>query len=78
MKVIGYGWIKSGETLQAAMQRYGVPEEIKTGEQVIHAQKGLFTSPGEARKDFKKTVDDKKHRKSAKPRFFRVVLQELE
>lgn len=78
MKVIGYGWIKAGETLTAAMDRYGVPKEIKTGEQVINAEKALFKSPNEARKDFKKKVDDKEHRKSAKPRYFRVVLQELD
>ena len=77
MKVIGYGWIKSGETLQAAMERYGVPEEIKSGHQTIKAEKGLFSSPVEARKDFKKALDDKSNRKSAKPRFFRVALEEI-
>lgn len=78
MKVIGYGWIKAGETLSAAMDRYGVPKEIKTGEQVIKAERALFKSPNAAKKDFKTRVDAKEHRKSAKPRFFRVVLQELE
>jgi len=53
MKVIGYGWIKSGETLEAAMDRYGVPKEIKSGEQTIKAEKALCKSPAEARKDFK-------------------------
>lgn len=78
MKVIGYGWIKAGETLSAAMERYGVPKEIKTGEQVIKAERALFKSPNEARKDFKTRVESKEHRRSAKPRFFRVVLQEME
>lgn len=78
MKVIGYGWIKAGETLTAAMDRYGVPKEIKTGEQTIIAERGLFKSPNEARLDFKDRVEAKEHRKSAKPRFFRVVLQEME
>lgn len=80
MKVIGYGWIKAGETLNAAMERYGVPKEIKTGEQMIKAEKALSKSPNEARSDFKKALKEKKmvQRKSAKPRFFRVVLQELE
>lgn len=78
MKVIGYGWIKAGETLEAAMNRYGVPKEIKTGEQVIRAEKGLFKSSIEAKKDFKEKVEKKEYRKSAKPRFFRVVLQDLE
>ena len=78
MKVIGYGWIKAGETLAAAMDRYGVPKEIKSGEQTIIAERGLFKSPNEARLDFKHRVETKEHRKSAKPRFFRVVLQEME
>lgn len=78
MKVIGYGWIKAGETLSAAMDRYGVPKEIKTGEQVIKAERALFKSPTAARQDFKSRVKKKEHRKSAKPRFFRVVLQEME
>jgi hypothetical protein len=78
MKVIGYGWIKAGETLSAAMDRYGVPKEIKSGEQVIKAEKALFKTPNAARKDFKNKVEKKEHRKSAKPRYFRVVLQEME
>lgn len=78
MKVIGYGWIKAGETLTTAMDRYGVPKEITTQEQVIKAERGLFKSTNDARKDFKERVDNKEHRRSAKPRFFRVVLQELE
>lgn len=78
MKVIGYGWIKAGETLSTAMDRYGVPKEIKTGEQVINAERALFKSTNAARKDFKERVEKKEHRTSAKPRFFRVVLQELE
>lgn len=78
MKVIGYGWIKAGETLTKAMDRYGVPKEITTEEQVIKAERALFKSPNEARKDFKTRVDAKEHRKSAKPRYFRVVLQELD
>lgn len=78
MKVIGYGWIKAGETLSAAMERYGVPKEIKTGEQMISAERGLFKNPTAARKDFKARVAKKEHRRSAKPRFFRVVLQEME
>jgi hypothetical protein len=32
----------------------------------------------EAKKDFAKAVEDKTHRTSAKPRFIRVVLEELE
>lgn len=78
MKVIGYGWIKAGETLSVAMDRYGVPKEIKSGEQIINAEKALFKNPNEARKDFKEKVETKEHRKSAKPRFFRVVLQEVD
>jgi len=78
MKLIGYGWIKAGETLSAAMDRYGVPKEIKSGEQTITAERALFKSTLEAKRDFKQRVDKKEHRKSAKPRFFRVVLQELE
>lgn len=78
MKVIGYGWIKAGETLSAAMERYGVPKEIKTGEQVIRAEKALFKNQAMARKDFVEKVEKKEHRKSAKPRFFRVVLKELD
>lgn len=78
MKVIGYGWIKAGETLSAAMDRYGVPKEIKTGEQIIKAERALFKSNNEAKRDFKQRVDKKEHRKSAKPRYFRVVLQEME
>lgn len=78
MKVIGYGWIKAGETLTAAMDRYGVPKEIKSGEQIIKAERALAKTPNEARRDFKQRVDAKEHRKSAKPRFFRVVLQEME
>lgn len=78
MKVIGYGWIKAGETLTAAMDRYGVPKEITQGEQLITAERALFKNPGAARKDFKQRVEQKEHRKSAKPRYFRVVLQELE
>ncbi len=78
MKVIGYGWIKAGETLTAAMDRYGVPKEIHTGEQVINAERALFKSSNDARKDFKTRVEQKEHRKSAKPRYFRVVLQEME
>lgn len=78
MKVIGYGWIKAGETLRAAMDRYGVPAEIKTGEQIIKAERALFKNQGDALKDFKERVKKKEHRRSAKPRFFRVVLQEVE
>lgn len=78
MKVIGYGWIKAGETLTAAMDRYGVPKEIKSGEQMIKAERALAKTPNEARKDFKQRVEKKEHRRSAKPRFFRVVLQEME
>lgn len=78
MKVIGYGWIKAGETLTAAMDRYGVPKEIKSGEQIIKAERALAKTPNEARRDFKTRVDKKEHRRSAKPRFFRVVLQEME
>lgn len=78
MKVIGYGWIKAGETLSTAMDRYGVPKEITTEQQVIKAERGLFKSKGEAKSDFKKRVDKKEHRKSAKPRFFRLALQEME
>lgn len=78
MKVIGYGWIKAGETLSAAMERYGVPKEIKTGEQVISAEKALFKNQAMAKKDFIEKVKTKEHRKSAKPRYFRVVLQELD
>lgn len=78
MKVIGYGWIKAGETLTTAMDRYGVPKEITTEEQVIKAERSLFKTTYDAKKDFKERVDKKEHRKSAKPRFFRVVLQELE
>lgn len=78
MKVIGYGWIKAGETLTTAMDRYGVPKEITTEEQVIKAERSLFKTTYDAKRDFKDRVDKKEHRKSAKPRFFRVVLQELE
>lgn len=78
MKVIGYGWIKAGETLTTAMDRYGVPKEITTEEQVIKAERALFKNPVAAKKDFKSRVEQKEHRKSAKPRFFRVVLQELD
>lgn len=77
MKVIGYGWIKSGETLKKAMSRYGVPNEIKSGQNVVIAERGLFKRPHQARKDFHERVENKEHRKSAKPRFFRVVLEEL-
>jgi hypothetical protein len=78
MKVIGYGWIKAGETLTAAMERYGVPKEIKSGEQMITAERALFKNPNAARQDFKERVKQKEHRRSAKPRYFRVVLQEME
>jgi len=78
MKVIGYGWIKAGETLTTAMDRYGVPHESTTEEQVIKAERALFKNSNDARRDFKERVENKEHRKSAKPRFFRVVLQELE
>lgn len=78
MKVIGYGWIKSGDTLQKAMETYGVPNEIKEGEQTIKAEKGLFATINDASKDFKKAIQAKKARRSAKPRYFRVILDEID
>lgn len=77
MKVIGYGWIKAGETLESAMDRYGVPKEIKVGEQTIKAEKPLLKTPNQARLDFKEKLEKKEYRKSAKPRYFRVVLEEM-
>ena len=72
MKVVGYGWIKSGETLETAMERYGVVAEG------VKSEKELVQTSKDAIKDFKKAVDNKTHRKSAKPRVFRIVLQEVE
>ncbi len=77
MKVIGYGWIKSGETLKQGMDRYGVPEEVKPGKNVLVAEKSLFKNAKEALSDFEEKTKDKAHRKSAKARVFRLVLQEV-
>lgn len=80
MKVIGYGWIKAGETLKQALERYGVSQKdlLKEGDHMIKAEKALKQTMLEAKKDFAQAVEDKTHRKSAKPRFIRVVLEELE
>jgi hypothetical protein len=80
MKVIGYGWIKTGETLKQALERYGVSQKelLKEGDHMIHCEKALKSTMLEAKKDFAKAVEDKTHRTSAKPRFIRVVLEELE
>jgi hypothetical protein len=77
MKIIGYGWIKSGETLKQAMDRYGVPEDIKPGKNILNAEKALFKVKREAKQDFEEKTKEHEHRKSTKPRFFRVVLQEV-
>lgn len=77
MKVIGYGWIKSGETLKQGMDRYGVPDEIKPGMTILNAEKTLFKDVKDAKSDFESKTKEKEHRKSAKPRFFRVVLEEV-
>lgn len=78
MKVIGYGWIKAGDTLQKAMEKYGVSGEIQGKEQLAKVEKALAQSVVEAKKEFSQAVKAKHHRKSAKPRFFRVVLEEIE
>lgn len=77
MKTVGYGWIKAGETLKSAMTKYGLPKEIKQGA-TLKVERPLFKSALGAKKDFVEKVNTKQNRKSAKPRFFRVVLEEME
>lgn len=72
MKVVGYGWIKSGDTLQKAMETYGVTENG-----LVKGEKDLMSSPDDAKKDFEKAQKKGDHRKSAKPRLFRVVLEDV-
>lgn len=79
MKVLGYGWIKSGETLSSAMSQYGVDRiVIKDGQSLTENQKILLDSFQDVKKDVKKSLEEKAIRRSAKPRIFRVVLEEVE
>ncbi len=73
MKVLGYGWIKSGDTLKKALEQYGVKDGI-----VKSDGKELLASIGEVKKDVQKTLEEKEMRKSAKPRYFRLILEEIE
>lgn len=75
MKVLGFGWIKSGDTLKKALEEYGIKEGIVKGNP---EGKTLSTSVGEVKKNIKQTLSKKEMRKSAKPRLFRVVLEEIE
>lgn len=74
MKVLGYGWIKSGDTFKKALEQYGVKDGI------VHdgVGKKLLSSIGEVRKDVQKSLDEKEVRKSAKPRYFRLTLEEVD
>jgi hypothetical protein len=74
MKVLGYGWIKSGDTLKKALEQYGVKDGV------IQEGKGkeLLASIGDVRKDVQKSLEEKEMRKSAKPRYFRLILEEVE
>lgn len=74
MKVIGFGWIKSGDTLKKALEEYGIKEGLKA----TADGKALSQSLTQVRKDIKDTLNKKGMRKSAKPRYFRVVLEEIE
>lgn len=65
-KVLGYGWIKSGDTLKKALEEYNIQEG------------DLKESIRQCKVDVRKKLEAKDIRKSAKPRFFRVVLEELE
>lgn len=74
MKVLGYGWIKSGDTLKKALEQYGVKDGL------IQEGKGkeLVSSVREAKRDVQKSLDGKEVRKSAKPRYFRLILEEVD
>lgn len=75
MKVIGFGWIKSGDTLKKALEQYGITEGIVKGSP---DGKILAHNINEVKKDVKQSLSKKEMRKSAKPRYFRVVLEEIE
>lgn len=77
MKVLGYGWIKSGDTLNKALEQYGVKNGIIQSK-VPGKEKELVASISDAKKDVQKSLEDKDMRKSAKPRYFRLVLEEVE
>lgn len=77
MKVLGYGWIKSGDTLKKALEQYGVKEGIVQSD-IPGKEKELLASIGDAKKDVQKSLEDKDMRKSAKPRYFRLILEEVE
>lgn len=74
MKVLGYGWVKSGDTLKKALEDYGVNNISKEGQE----GKVLLESITDVKKDVKQSYAKKHVRKSAKPRFFRVILEEIE
>jgi hypothetical protein len=79
MKVLGYGWIKAGDTLNKAMEQYGVAKiVIKDDSELTENQKILLDSINDVKKDVKKSLQEKEIRKSAKPRYFRVILEEVE
>lgn len=75
MKILGYGWIKSGDTLNKAMEEYGVKAVITKDKS---EGKALLETITEVKKDVKHSFDKKHVRKSAKPRYFRVILEEVE
>lgn len=74
MKVLGYGWVKSGDTLKKALEDYGVNKTSKDNPEA----KALLESITDVKKDVKQSFAKKHVRKSAKPRFFRVILEEIE
>lgn len=74
MKVVGFGWIKSGDTLQKALDEYGITAKIEDTSSAKHLAHDL----GEVKKDVKQSYTKKEIRKSAKPRYFRLVLEEID
>lgn len=74
MKVLGFGWIKSGDTLKKALEQYGIKDIVKENPD----GKVLMTNMNEVKKDVKHSLSKKEMRKSAKPRYFRVVLEEID
>lgn len=78
MKVLGYGWIKSGDTLNKALETYGVTKMVLKEGELTENQKILLDSISDVKKDVKKSLTEKDIRKSAKPRYFRVILEEVD
>jgi hypothetical protein len=71
-KVLGYGWLKAGDNLNDALTKYGIQISGKKSE------KKLLPRPEEAIRDFRYDILTGKNRISARPKLFRIVLQEIE